>query len=563
MAPLTLYHHYGAGFIQDDYRVSSRLTLNLGVRWDFETGTAETHQQVTSFDPTAPSPFAGKVANSDDPAVLALRGGYQTLPGLLSFPKGAQTATHWNRFAPRVGAAFRLNNKTSLRAGYAMFYVPLSVEQGTALGSVFNTSVSQSDTTTQVIQPGGTASPTVFLSNPFPGGIPAAPGSSLGALTLMGQAITIATNSRPLAYNQQWNFVIQRQLVYNMTMDVAYVGSHGVHLPAASLNLNQLPPEYIDFARVHYAEYKDFNGVAATSPAGFFSAQVRNPFASLITNPNSNLRSATVTRLQLLAPYPQYTGVTDYRPHVGQLSYQGLQFNMQKRFSKGVSATFSYVWSKAIDTGGPGNNSGQGSSVENIYNIAQDRSLSRFDVPRRMVSSGVWEMPFFKRSKSMAPRIFLRGWQMSGTFIWQRGAPITVFTSTGISGNFAIRRPDRVPEVAGDFTMEDARANAEAGRPWFNTKVFVNPPDYRMGNAARTYSDLRRDNYSNTNLSLARNIAVTEKLRAQLRCEFLNVFNQVVFGSPGTDVATPSTFGIITGQGNAPRSLQAVLRFTF
>jgi outer membrane receptor protein involved in Fe transport len=561
--PLTLYHHYGALFLQDDWRASGRLTLNLGLRWDVETATAETHRQVTSFDPDAPSPLAGKVADAVDPAVRLLRGSYKNLPGLLSFPQGPQTATSWRRFAPRIGAAYRLNNKTALRASYAMFYVPISVEQGTALGNVFTTTVSQSDNTTQVIQPGGTAAPTVLLTNPFPGGLPAPPGNSQGAYTLMGQAITIATPSRPKAYNQQWNFVVQRQLVRNMIVDVAYVGSHGLHLPAASLALNQLPPEYLDFARANFAQYRDVNGVAATSPATFFSAQVANPFAGVIDNPNSNLRNPTVTRLQLLTPFPQYTGVTDYRPHVGSLSYNGLQVSLQKRFSRGVSATANYVWSKSIDTGGPGNNSGQGTTVENIYNIAQDRSISRFDVPHRFVLAGVWEMPFLSHSKAVLPRLFLRGWQTSGTYVWQRGTPISVTTSSGISGNFAVRRPDRIAGSDASFDIGTARRNAQNGLRWFDTAAFVNPPEYRMGTAARTYADVRRDNYRNINLSLARNFVLHEQVRLQFRCEFLNVLNQVIFGTPGTDVATPSTFGFVTTQGNTPRNIQMVLRVTF
>ena len=562
VSPLTLYHHYGALFFQDDFRATSRLTLNLGLRWDFETSTGESHGQVTNFDFTAPSPLNGKVASSTDPGVLALRGSYANLPGLLSFVNGAQTKTHWNRFGPRIGAAYRVNNKTALRAGYALFFVPISVEQGTALGNVFNTSVSQSDATVQIIQPGGTATPTVFLNNPFPGGIPATPGSTQGANTLLGQAITVVPPDRANPYNQQWNFVVQRQLVKNMVLDLAYVGSHGRNLPAASLNMNQLPPEYLDFARAHFGEYSDVNGRPAVNASGFFSAQISNPFAGTITNPNSALRAATVTRGQLLSPFPQYTGVASYRPHIGSLSYNGLQVILQKRFSNGVSSTASYVWSKSIDTGGPGNNSGRGTSVENIYNIAQDRSISNFDVPHRLVMSGVWEMPFFKKSKLLAPRILLKGWQLSGTYIWQRGTPVNI-TASGFGLGFAVRRPDRIAGVDALIDPSTARQNARDGRAWFNTAAYIQPPDFRMGTAARNYSDVRRDDYRNANLSIARNFTLREGIRLQFRGEFLNAFNQVIFGTPGTDVGTPSTFGMITTQGNTPRNLQGVMRITF
>ena len=561
--PITLYHRYGALFFQDDYRVSNRLTLNLGLRWDLETGTGESHGLVTNFDMSAPSPLAGKVASSTDPGVLALRGSYANLPGLLSFTQGPQTKTIWSRFAPRIGAAYRLNEKTALRVGYALFYVPLSVEQGTAIGSVFTTSVSQSTNTVQVIQPGGTASPSVFLNNPFPGGIPAAPGSSLGAQTLLGQAITIVPPKVQSSYNQQWNFVIQRQLVKNLVLDIAYVGSHGVRLPAANLNLNQLPVDYLNFARAHYSEYVDVNGRAATSASGFMSAQVANPFANAITNPNSALRSATVTRSQLLYPFPQYTSVSYYRPNVGSLSYNGLQLILQKRFSQGLAGSANYVWSKSIDTGGPGNNSGRGTQVEDIYNIRLDRSISNFDVPHRFVVSAVWETPFFRRSKMLPARLLLRGWQLSGTYIWQRGTPLNITTSNGFGLNYALRRPDRVAGSVAGLDLGTARQNVRDGKVWFDTTAFKQPADYVIGNSARNFSDLRRDNYRNINVSMAKNFSFHEKLRTQFRAEFLNALNQVVFGSPGTDVGTPSTFGLVTGQGNSPRTIQLVLRITF
>jgi len=196
-----------------------------------------------------------------------------------------------------------------------------------------------------VIAPGGTAAPTVFLTNPFPGGIPAPPGSSQGPLTLMGQGITIATSGASDGVQPTVEFRVQRQLARDLVLDLAYVAAT-LNLPAASLNLNQLPPEYLDFARAHFAEYKDVSGAAATSAAGFFSAQVVNPFADLITNPNSSLRSATVTARSFFRRFPQYTGVTDYRPHVGSLNYKRLQINLQKRFARGVGGTASYVWSR-------------------------------------------------------------------------------------------------------------------------------------------------------------------------------------------------------------------------
>jgi len=556
--PMTLYHHYGAAYVQDDFRLGSRLVFNLGLRWDMETPTGEAHRQVTALDPNQPSIVSGKVGSPADPAVLLLRGNYSSLPGLLTFPEGAQARVHLNRFAPRVGFAMRLTSKMSLRGGYSIFYVPVSVEQSSAIGSVFTTTVSQTTQTAQVIAPGGTAAPTVFLPDPFPGGIPAAPGNTLGAATNLGGSITTVLTDQPNPYVQQWNLVLERHLPANVVLNLAYVGMRGQHLPAASMNLNQLPGSYLDYAQANYAKY------GATSASTFFSAQVPNPFFGVITNSSSALRNATVTRAQLLTPYPMYTGISLYRPNIGEARYNALQVVMQKRFSRGLSATASYVWSKAMDTGGPGNNSGNGTSVEDIYNVRLDKSISNLDVPHRVVASGVWEMPFFRHSSQRLVRGAFGGWQLAGTSIWQRGTPITVTTSNSLSSiGFAVLQPNRVAGSVAGYDTATAEANARSGNRWFNTAAYAVPPTFTIGNAARNYADLRRDNYKNVNLSLSRNFAIKERWRAQLRGEFINAFNQVVFGTPGRDVTTPSTFGVITTQGNTPRTVQLVLRITY
>ena len=556
--PLTLYHHYGAAYVQDDFRISSRLMANIGLRWDLETPTGESHQQVATLNTSQQSILSGEAKAPTDAAVLALRGNYSSLPGLLAFPSGAQARIHLDRFAPRVGLAYRLTGRMSIRGGYSLFYVPVSVEQTTAVGSVFTTSVSQTTGSAQVIAPGGTATPTVFLSNPFPGGIPAAPGNILGAATGLGGGITIGLPDQPNPYVQQWNLVVERNLGGNFVLDLAYVGMRGEHLPAASLNLNQLPGSFIDYAQANYARY------GVTSASAFFSAQVANPFVGLINNSSSSLRNATVTRAQLLTPFPMYTGVTLFRPDIGEARYNAMQLIMQKRFSRGLSATASYVWSKAMDTGGPGNNSSFGTSIEDIYNIRLDKSVSNLDVPHRVVVSGVWEMPFFMHTSRRLAHALLSGWQTAGTYILQSGTPITITTSNTLSTvGFAVLEPNRVPGSVAGYSSGTAEQNAREGKPWFNTAAYTVPASYTIGDAARNYTDLRRDPYRNVNISMARNFSLREGWRAQFRGEFINALNQVVFGTPGRDVTTPSTFGIITTQGNTPRTVQLVLRITF
>lgn len=566
VTPITVYHHYYAGFIQDDWKATRSLTLNLGLRWDYETGTGETHGLISNFDPDAASHLAGRVSAPADPIVRALRPNFTNLKGLIDFPDGTQTAYPKKRFAPRVGLAYRLGEKTVLRGGYGVFFVPYSVEQTSAIGNVFSVSIPQAFDNAQVRQPGTTAAPTVFLSNPFPNGITPPPGNSLGADTLIGQSPVLVEPFRKNAYVQQWNFVVSRQLAKNLVLDVAYSGSHGVRLPYRTLNVNQIPTEYLEYAKANFASARDVNGVAATSVAQFFNQAVANPFFGLITNPNSTLRTATVTRAQLLKQYPQYDNPSIFNGHFGASKYNSLQVKLEKRFSGGLSANASYVWGKLIDIGRNGNNnSGTATSVEDAFDLAGEYAISSLDVPHRFVASFSYELPFGKRKRfgkdwNSLVNTLAGGWQVSGTATRQSGTPLSI-SAAGIGLSFATRRPDRLP---GDGSFEDARDRARAAQTWFNTAVFAQPADFTLGNAARNFSDVRRDGYRNMDLSVLKNFVWAEgRQKIQLRGEFINAFNLVVFGTPGTAVNDPANFGIVRTQGNQPRLIQLVLRYTF
>ncbi|MGH9841909.1 MAG: TonB-dependent receptor domain-containing protein [Blastocatellia bacterium] len=566
VTPITIYHHYYAGFVQDDWKATRNLTLNLGLRWDYETGTAETHGLISNFDPEAASHLKGKVTAPADPIVRALRPNFTDLRGLVSFPDGPQTEYPKKRFAPRVGLAYRLGGKTVLRGGYGVFFVPYSVEQTSAIGNVFSVSAVQGFDNGQVRQPGGAAAPTVFLTNPYPNGITSPPGRALGPDTLIGQSPVLVEPFRKNAYLQQWNFVISRQLARSLVLDVAYAGNHGVRLPYRTLNINQIPSEHLDYAKAHFAEAKDVNGVAATSVSQFFSQSVANPFFGLITNPNSALRTANVTRGQLLKLYPQYDNPAIFNGHFGASKYNSLQVKLEKRFSQGLSANASYVWGKLIDIGRNGNNnSSTATSVEDAFDLAGEYSISSLDVPHRFVASFSYELPFGRRKRfgkdwNGLVNALAGGWQVSGTATCQSGTPLSI-SGAGIGLGYATRRANRLP---GDGSFDDARDRARAGLTWFNTAVFAQPDDFTLGNAARNYSDVRRDGYRNVDLSLLKNFLWNEgRQKIQFRGEFINAFNIVVFGTPNTSVNDPANFGIVRTQGNQPRLIQLVLRYTF
>lgn len=574
ITPLSIYKKYGAAFIQDDWKIRRNLTLNLGLRWEIETGTGEANQLVTNFDFTAASPLNGKTAVVTDPYVKLLNPQVNDIRGLLSYPEGGQTAANKKQFSPRFGFAYSYDSKTTLRGGYGLFYLPLSLEGTSAQGTNFTTNLVQSTQTSAV------TTATVNLQNPFPNGIPGVTGNSLGALTQIGAAIQAVSPKRRTSYNQQWNLVIQRQLAKNFVLDLAYVGSRGVRLPIQSVNLNQLSTQVIDYARNNFANPGTCPTVAVpttacTSPATFLSFQVANPFAGLIPLVAS-MNGATIARAQLLRPFPQYQTVTDFRPLMGESKYNAMQINLQKRFSDGLSGTFSYVWSKLMDTSGVGNGAAflDPSAIQDIYNYRRgEYSLSTLDVPHRVVGSFSYELPvgrkkLFGKDFNKLADTFLGGWQLSGTATWQTGTPIlivangfTELTAALTGSQNAVRRPNRVGPNT--FNMDTFRANARAGTAVIDITAFQSPSSLVLGNGSRTYNDVRRDNYRNFDLSLIKNFGWSEnKQKLQLRIEALNVLNLVVFGTPGNNI-NAANFGIVTSQGNRPRILQLVGRYTF
>jgi hypothetical protein len=430
----------------------------------------------------------------------------------------------------------------------------------------------------------------LFLSDPFINpGLRAPTGNSLGANTALGGVLGfIVEPERPNPYTMQWNLVIQRQLAKNLVLDVAYVGNRGRHLPSRDIALNQISADVIDFARSEVAAGR------ATSIENFFETCVPNPFAGLFTgvattncvNPTvsnngtttpGTLNSATIARAQLLRRFPQYQTVGLFSPHIGYSNYHALQINLQKRFSNGFSLLSNYVWSKLLDTGGGGNGVRfvDPTNAEDASNLDEEYSYSTLDVPHRVTASFTYELPFgkgkyFGGNWSGLTNAFLGGWQVSGTSVYQKGAPITItYQGFQLTGGIAAignlqRRPNRVNGV--DPLAGNYGERVRAGLSVFDSAAFRGPSEanFEFG-GARTYNDIRRDNYKNIDLSIIKNVSFSEgRQKIQLRAEFLNAFNLVVFGAPLTaQFASSQNFGVVNAQGNRPRQIQLVGRFTF
>jgi hypothetical protein len=551
--PLTAYNRYWGAYVQNDWRVSSRLTLNLGLRWDTESGATEAHDRLSYFDPEAN---------------LNLPGGYR---GAMYFtgngrPRSIRAANYRN-FQPRAGFAYRISGKSVTRGGYGIFFLPVATETG-IVTTPFNYSLA-ADVLNADFTPRNT------LSNPFPQGL--RPPSSanriedgtylLGAFPGSG---TVLRNQKP-GYIQQWNYAISRQVSRSGIFDLTYFGSRGVHLPIPSLQLNQIDPANLAQGRA------------------WLEQNVDNPFFGRFTS--GVLSTRQVPRLHLLKPYPQYAGAGTglaaafagallyNRPPVGDSIYHAVTIKYERRFDAGLSVNAHYTISKLIDIGGVGNGNAfnDPSALRDIYNPRLERAVSVWDVPRRLILTYSYELPFGKGRK-FAPRAglanhVLGGWEVFAFHTYESGRPVVV-GGPDLS-RLAGASPSRAFVTGADPRLDYQQATANArdfdprcscSKPWLNTGAFVTNaaqiPQYVIPNGPRTLPSLRQDWTRNVDAVVTKRLAVHERVNMLLDFRAFNLFNSVWFGGPNGTV-TSNTFGSVTSVNSGPRRLEFGAKITF
>jgi hypothetical protein len=514
-------NRYAGLYVQDDFRMTRRLTLNLGMRWDIETGSVERYDRMAIFDPLVRSPLS-------DAVKLELRGGYLFPNKGLNRRSVRETA--WDNVGPRVGLAFELTQRTALRAGYGIFFgVPAYA--GLFTGPMFNASTPWVTTIDGV-------TPYRFMSDPFPEGLNPQEGSRNGLLAAAGQGVYSPWPETMLSpYNQQWNFTIQQGLANHVLLEVAYAGNKGTKLPM-DWQINQLPP-------------------ALVKPENNLLGLVPNPFYGLI--PTGVLAQPLVQRGQLLRPFPQYPSVVLPRPSWGNSNYHALQAKLERRFSGGMTAMVAYNFSKLISDGG--DNVWASAGFRDFYCRACDRSLSVYDQKHRFVGNFTFELPFgrskrFGSNWSKTVDAILGQWQINGIVIVGSARPLQFFVPQNTSFSFGGgQRPDNVGR-SGDLGA------AKTLERWFDTTAFVLPRPYTFGNMGRLHPSLRADRVENLDFSVFKNLRIRERAQLQLRGEAFNLFNHPIFGDPTTTVGNVN-FGRVTSQANAPRQVQVALKVIF
>ena len=538
------------GFIQDNWRVNARLTLNIGFRYDVETPRTERYNQMSYFDPSAQSPISVPGLN--------LQGAVE-FTGVGGNPR-TEFNTYWGEIGPRFGFAYRLFNRTTLRGGYGIYYDPSDV--GVVGNAVTGGFLGYDPITTGVNNvPTAPWLPLEFLRNPFPYGIQGAVGNRQGSSTLLGQALSgIPIRSLNQAPQEQaWSLGIQHQLPWSVLLDAEYIGRKGTHLYAMGYanQIDALPPNIAEAFR---------------ADPSYYLAQVPNPFQAVIAG-SADLSGPTIPRWKLYVPYPQYssgtaTGISSSFVPWANSIYNAAQLRIDKRFSGGLQFLFSYVFQKSIDDSSlgssgysflTGGSTTSESSARDPNDLRGDRSLSVFSIPQIAQLSFIYQLPFGKHLRGWTGAL-AGGWQVNGIYRVDNGLPVQLFLCGGCSVNlptYGNQYPDLLGplQVAGTGNLNQYFANPE---------VAVKPAPYSDGDAPRVLSNARIPGTDNLTASLFKEMPLgfREGAKLQIRIEAFNVLNRVQFGAPDTNVGD-ATFGEIASQANQPRQLQIGLKLYY
>ncbi len=549
--------YYGF-YVQDDIKVTQKLTINVGVRYDIEGSPDERYnQQNRGWNFTQPSSLANLVRNADPlncPSCANLTGGL-LFAGANGQPRGAYNKRYGD-LQPRIGAAFSLTPLTVIRGGFGIFYLP-TAEYGGALGFAANTPYAAT------LTGGGInnfiPSTNFATGNPFPASVSPATnglvlptGAALGYSTALGNGVIFANPNHDIPHVYQYSFGIQRQLPFDTKLDVEYVGSRSYHLNTGE---NQLGGAR-DINANSAAQY----ALAQQNPA-YFNQSVPNPFAGLIPS-NPALNGTNISRQQLLKPYPQFTSVAYAFESVGKLWYDSLQVSATKRYSAHLVLALAYTFSKNLD----------GTTFINSQDPRPTKQLSSSDRPQRIVLSGVYQLPFGKGRKFLGG--VNRGWeQLVGGWEYNFIGTLQSGTPLGYPGNVNLIANPAVPNQSNSLYFNDCvlQRDGTSLAPNATRMAFTsctNPawqiPAVNSLRSIPTLSSVLRNPYrAQWDMSLNKNFNFSERISAQFRLETFNTFNTPILGGPNTDPSSLS-FGLVTpNQGNFPRNVQLGFKFNF
>jgi hypothetical protein len=538
LTPGQRYRYYSV-FLEDDFKVSRKLTLNYGLRYEIPFARVEVANRMANFNPSLPNPGAGN------------------RPGAVEFASADHRSfadTDFKEFGPRLGFAYQPFSRTVFRGGYGIYFSG----GGAVLGNghlldftlPFNSAPNFASLDTGV-------TPAFYWDNGFPTNYPQPPFID-PTFGIGGRLNYMAREDAHVPYIQNWNFDIQHQLPGNILIDTAYVGSKGTRLISNLYVSNQLASSYLSLGSLLTADISSPEAQAAGIPL---------PYPGF-----------TGSVAQALRPFPQFTNITRPFQNAGNSTYHAFQLKIEKRFSHGLTFLTSYTVSKTLTDSEAQIAVPFSSGAQDQFNQKAEKSISLNDYPQNLVWSFSYELPVgpgkpFLNQGGAVGKI-MGGWRVTGIAQYQSGSPLNVVADNTLPG-----------QLGGDFL----RANVVAGVPkrtkvspgdfdpardrWINAEAFSIPAPFTLGNGPRFNSDLRGFAYLNEDLGLGKRTHITENVNVDFRVEFFNAFNRVVFGGPagnpflsgavGNNLSDPTTFGKVGSQANLPRQIQFGLKINY
>jgi Carboxypeptidase regulatory-like domain/TonB dependent receptor len=541
---LAISDKYWSFYFQDDWKLSPKLTLSAGLRYELPTPLTERfNRSVADFDAKGASPIVNQVmqnyAQNPIPQVPASQ--FNVLGGLTFPGVGGASRNLWNSYKkqlmPRVGLAYSITPKTVIRTGYGIYFQQLGIVNvggsgaGGGGGGVLN-QAGFGSTTSFVGSTDNGQTYVANLTNPFPGGFVAPTGSSAGLSTFQGQSISFYPKSMKNPYMQRWQFAVQQQLPFTSLIEMSYVGNRSTRL-LATQDLDAIPRQYLSTLPTR-----------DQTTINLLNSQVANPFYPLL--PRTNLAATTVALSQLLRPNPQFSGITALE-NSGFSWFHSFQGRIEKRFSKGLAAQYSFTWAKWM----------QATSYLNATDRIPEKVISDLDRPFRHVLTAIYELPFgphknLLSSGNKAIGHIVGGWQVQGVFTHQSGAALGF-------GNALLNPGQTMANVA-------LPADQRSVTQWFNVSAFNRVSNQQLASNVQSlssaFSGVRAPPVNNWDFSMIKNSQIKERLRVQFTAAFINALNHPQFVPPNT-TPTSTAFGQLTGAYNWQRIIQFGIKLSF
>lgn len=571
------YHQYYIGtFVQDDWRVNSRLSINAGLRFDIDTPfTEKLGRTVNGFNPTATvnyvaqPTFSGASGSAPDGTTYTVssintRGG-------LTYPSpgdGAVYKTNSGFLSPRFGFSYGITKNTVVRGGFGIFVMPETLATLAATGGYSSNALSNQEGFSQTTQLDATndnyhtPSSNNILANPYPGGLLKPVGSSMGATTFLGEGINFLAPVQHDSYSERWDIGVQQQLTANTMLEAIYVGNHALHLPIATQDLNAIKRQYMSTAPWLNPDMQAAYGQSVSNPfQGTF------PTVNGVVNSASMNKDSKVSLASLMVPYPQFGAINEENQTRGQSWFDSAILYLQHRTSHGLTLTANYSFSKLIEQ----------DTFLNNEDLIPERRISPFDHTHHFAAGATYDLPFgkgrmFSLGGGRLAQELAGGWVINGIFQYQSGAPLEFPTDIPLQPGTTLRdiklnardTSGSIPALSPVFVTGKSTSCPTTGA--CNGTSFVNGQYYaHLRTLPQTMSWVRSDGYNNLDASVLKNFDFSEGRYFQLRFESFNTLNHPIFNPPNVSSPTSSTFGYITAatKNSLPRQFQIGGRIVF